>query len=76
VLASDEDRRTCLDPQALDKGMEHAAAVAPASAEEVAAIVRLASEHRIPLWPDARKNPGYGARRPRCPARSSSTSAG
>jgi 4-cresol dehydrogenase (hydroxylating) len=43
-----------------------AAAVAPASMEEVQAIVRLANEHRVPLWPVSRgKNFGYGAAAPR-----------
>ena len=46
---------------ALDK-----AGVAPASVEEVQAIVRLANEHKTPLWPVARgKNLGYGTAAPR-----------
>ena len=41
-------------------------AVAPASAQEVQAIVRLAGEHEIPLWPISRgKNYGYGGSAPR-----------
>jgi len=41
-------------------------AVAPASVEEVQAIVRLANEHKTPLWPVARgKNLGYGTAAPR-----------
>ncbi|HWW63834.1 MAG TPA: FAD-dependent oxidoreductase [Sphingomonadaceae bacterium] len=70
VLATDEDRHTYLDPYALGDGLAHqpAAAVAPASAEEVQAIVRLANEHRIPLWPTARgKNLGYGGAAPVMP---------
>ena len=40
-------------------------AVAPASAEEVQAIVRLANEHGVPLWPIGRgKNFGYGGAAP------------
>jgi 4-cresol dehydrogenase (hydroxylating) len=41
-------------------------AVAPASAEEVQAIVRLAAEQSVPLWPISRgKNFGYGGAAPR-----------
>jgi 4-cresol dehydrogenase (hydroxylating) len=61
VLSSEEDRTTYVDPYALGDGLNHAAsaAVAPASVEEVQAIVRLANEHRVPLWPTARgKNLG------------------
>ena len=44
------------------------AAVAPASTEEVQAIVRLAGEHGVPLWPISRgKNFGYGGAAPRIP---------
>ena len=42
------------------------AVVAPASTAEVQALVRLANEHRVPLWPISRgKNFGYGAAAPR-----------
>ena len=38
----------------------------PATVEEVQAIVRLANEHKTPLWPVARgKNLGYGTAAPR-----------
>ena len=63
VRSSEEDRGTYIDPYALGDGLNHAtsAAVAPASVEEVQAIIRLANEHRVPLWPTARgKNLGYG----------------
>lgn len=41
-------------------------AVAPSSADEVQAIVRLAGEHEVPLWPISRgKNYGYGGSAPR-----------
>lgn len=47
---------------------EPLAAVAPASVEEVQAIVRLAGEHGVPLWPISRgKNFGYGGAAPRVP---------
>lgn len=70
VLATDEDRGTYSDFYAPGSEETHApsAAVAPASAEEVQAIMRLANEHRIPLWPVSRgKNLGYGAAAPRLP---------
>lgn len=42
-----------------------AAVVKPTSTEEVQEIVRLANEHRIPLWPIGRgKNNGYGGPAP------------
>ncbi len=38
-----------------------AAVVFPASSEEVAAVVRIAARHRIPLWPSSKgRNWGYG----------------
>ncbi|RYG80177.1 FAD-binding oxidoreductase, partial [bacterium] len=41
-------------------------AVAPGSVEEVQAVLRIANEHRIPLWPISRgKNLGYGGSAPR-----------
>lgn len=70
VLASENDRDTYLDAYALGDGHNHApgAAVAPASVEEVQALVRLANEHRVPLWPVGRgKNLGYGGSAPRLP---------
>ncbi len=70
VLDSDADRHTYSDPYAPGPEDEWApaAAVAPASTEEVQAIVRLANEHRIPLWPVSRgKNLGYGGAAPRLP---------
>jgi len=68
VLATDEDRETYLDAYALGDGRNHAAsaALAPASVEEVQALLRAANEHRIPLWPVGRgKNLGYGHAAPR-----------
>lgn len=70
VLADDLDRETYADVYAPGPEEEHApsAAVAPASVEEVQAIVRLANQHRIPLWPVSRgKNLGYGTAAPRLP---------
>lgn len=68
VLATDLDRDTYSDFYAPGDEELHApgAAVAPGSVEEVQAVVRLANEHRIPLWPVSRgKNLGYGAAAPR-----------
>jgi 4-cresol dehydrogenase (hydroxylating) flavoprotein subunit len=70
VMASDQDRDAYSDIYAPGSEEEWpaAAAVAPSSAEEVQAIVRLANEHKTPLWPIARgKNLGYGAGAPRMP---------
>jgi len=70
VLATDVDRGTYSDFYAPGPEEAHApsAAVAPASAGEVQAIIRLANEHKIPLWPVSRgKNLGYGAAAPRLP---------
>ena len=68
VLTSEEDRQTYLDIYAPGDEASHApsAAVAPASTEEVQALLRLANEHRVPLWPISRgKNFGYGGAAPR-----------
>ena len=70
VLATDQDRETYLDAYALGDGHDHAAsaAIAPASVEEVQALLRLANEHGIPLWPVGRgKNLGYGHAAPYVP---------
>jgi 4-cresol dehydrogenase (hydroxylating) len=70
VLSGEADRDSYLDPYALGDGSDHAAAaaVAPASAEEVQAVVRIANEHKVPLWPVSRgKNLGYGGAAPVMP---------
>lgn len=70
VLATDEDRETYLDIYAPGDEESHApsAAVCPASAEEVQAVVRVANELGVPLWPIARgKNYGYGGAAPAMP---------
>ena len=67
VLATDDDRDAYLDIYAPgnEEARAPAAAVCPASAEEVRAIVKLANEHKIALWPIARgKNYGYGGAAP------------
>jgi len=66
VFSGEEDRAAYSDHFALDE-TRHApiAAVAPASVEEVRAIVRLANAHKVPLWPISRgKNFGYGGAAP------------
>jgi 4-cresol dehydrogenase (hydroxylating) len=67
VLANDIDRDAYQDAYALGDGREHrpAAAVAPQSLEELQAIVQIANEFHLPLWPVARgKNLGYGGAAP------------
>ncbi|MEY4760206.1 MAG: hypothetical protein RLZZ200_62 [Pseudomonadota bacterium] len=68
VLATDEDRETYLDLYAPGQEASHAAAgaIAPGSVEEVQAVLKVANEYRVPLWPIARgKNFGYGGAAPR-----------
>ncbi|MEQ1641138.1 MAG: FAD-binding protein, partial [Novosphingobium sp.] len=63
VMASDADRDAYSDAYAPGPSEQWpaSAAVAPGSVEEVQAVVRLANEHKTPLWPVARgKNLGYG----------------
>jgi len=70
VLATDEDRDAYADIYAPGPASEWpaSAALAPASTEEVQAVVRLANEFKTPLWPISRgKNLGYGANAPRLP---------
>jgi 4-cresol dehydrogenase (hydroxylating) flavoprotein subunit len=70
VLATDADRDAYSDIYAPGSSAEWppSAAVAPGSVDEVQAVVRLAGEHGIPLWPISRgKNLGYGAAAPRMP---------
>jgi 4-cresol dehydrogenase (hydroxylating) len=70
VMASDADRDAYSDIYAPGPETEWpaSAAVAPATVEEIQAVVRLANEHKTPLWPVSRgKNLGYGANAPRQP---------
>jgi 4-cresol dehydrogenase (hydroxylating) len=67
VLATDEDRETFTDYYAAGDADLHipSAAIGPQSVEEVRALVRIANEHKVPLWPISRgKNLGYGAAAP------------
>lgn len=68
VLSSAEDLAPYHDLYPLGDDGAHApaAAVAPQTVEEVQALVRLANQHRTPLWPISRgKNLGYGGAAPR-----------
>ena len=59
------------DPYSLvadDNAHAASAAVAPHTAEQVQAIVQLANQYRLPLWPvSCGKNHGYGGAAPRMP---------
>ena len=67
VFATEEDRQAYSDRFAISPGRHTpAAAVAPATVDEVRAIVRIAQQRRVPLWPISRgKNLGYGGSAPR-----------
>ena len=68
VLSTDEDRDTYLDVYDGSAGASHAAAaaVAPADVAQVQAVLKVANQYRIPLWPISRgKNFGYGGAAPR-----------
>ncbi|WP_321396963.1 FAD-binding oxidoreductase [Emcibacter sp.] len=70
VLATDQDRDVYSDIYAPGSEEEWppSAAVAPATTEEIQAIVRIANEFKTPLWPVSRgKNLGYGTAAPRMP---------
>jgi 4-cresol dehydrogenase (hydroxylating) len=66
VFATEEDRITYCDHYSPDESKHMpGAAVAPSTVEEVRAVVRLANEHKVPLWPISRgKNFGYGGAAP------------
>jgi 4-cresol dehydrogenase (hydroxylating) len=71
VYADDEGRagyQDAFSPEADAAGRQPLGAVAPANVEEVQAILRLANEYGVPLWPISRgKNFGYGGAAPRIP---------
>src|SRR5688572_5518088 len=66
VFAEDLDRQSYSDKFAVDDARHQpVAALAPISVEEIRAVVRVASELRVPLWPISRgKNLGYGGSAP------------
>lgn len=66
VFFEDLDRMTYEDKFSVDDaGHKPAGAVAPTSVEEVQAVVRIANQYFLPLWPISRgKNLGYGGTAP------------
>src|SRR5688500_4902133 len=60
-----------VDPYSIasdDDAHAASAAVAPSNAEQVQAIIRVANQYRLPLWPiSCGKNHGYGGAAPRMP---------
>ncbi|MDR2215366.1 MAG: FAD-binding oxidoreductase [Nevskiaceae bacterium] len=70
VLDTDTDRDTYLDAYSpgLEENHAPAAAIAPADVQQVQAVLKIANQYRIPLWPISRgKNFGYGGASPRMP---------
>jgi 4-cresol dehydrogenase (hydroxylating) flavoprotein subunit len=68
VFTSDDDRASYMDPYSIDDphANEPSAAVAPASIEELRAVLAAATRHRVPLWPVSMgKNFAYGGAAPR-----------
>ena len=67
VKTTSDDVAAYLDVFAIGDAARHAspAIVAPQSTEEVRAVVRIANELAVPLWPISRgKNFGYGGAAP------------
>jgi 4-cresol dehydrogenase (hydroxylating) len=66
VFASEQDQVDYSDHYSPDETKHRpSAALAPSSVEEVQAVVRIANEHKVPLWPISRgKNFGYGGAAP------------
>ena len=66
VMTRDDDRFAYSDHFAGDESRHRpCGALAPANTDEVRAIVRIANQQRIPLWPISRgKNFGYGGPAP------------
>ena len=68
VMTTDADRGAYSDAYAPGPSEQWpaSAAVAPASVEEIQAVMRIANEYKTPLWPVSRgKNLGYGTAAPR-----------
>lgn len=66
VMTSEDDKLAYSDHFAADEGKHRPiGAIAPANAEEVREVVRIANMYRVPLWPISRgKNFGYGGPAP------------
>lgn len=60
------DQRSYMDKFAVNDGAHHpAGAIAPETVEEIQAVVRIANEYRLPIFPVSRgKNLGYGGSAP------------
>jgi 4-cresol dehydrogenase (hydroxylating) len=67
VFLDDMDRSSYADKFSIDERHNlPLGGIAPASVEQVQAVVRIAAAHRLPLWPISRgKNLGYGGSAPR-----------
>ncbi len=66
LFFAEEDIDSYADKFAVNDEFHRAlGAIAPSSAEEIQVIVRIAAEHKVPLWPISRgKNLGYGGSAP------------
>src|SRR5207253_414968 len=66
VFFEDLDRTSYHDKFAIDDARHlPAGAVAPTSVEEVQAVMKIANQYRLPVWPISRgKNLGYGGTAP------------
>lgn len=66
VFFEDLDRRSYMDKFAINDALHHpSGAVACESVEEIQAVVRIANQYRLPLFPISRgKNLGYGGTAP------------
>ena len=66
VMTGEDDRIAYSDHFAADEAKHQpSGALAPANAEEVRALVRIANQYKVPLWPISRgKNFGYGGPAP------------
>ena len=68
VLTGEEDLRAFRDPFAFSTWDDYTASAVlmPETVEEIQAIVRIANEHRVPLWTHGQgRNNGYGGPAPR-----------
>ena len=68
VLWSEDDLIPYHDAYGFEEPVAHVpgAAIAPANTQELRAVLRIANEHGVPLWPVSRgKNYGYGGAAPR-----------
>ncbi|MPT47131.1 MAG: FAD-binding oxidoreductase [Sphingobium sp.] len=68
VFSSEEDKVAYSDhfaPDDMEEQHQPSGAVAPSTVEEIQAIVKIANEYKVPLWPISRgKNFGYGGAAP------------